>query len=88
MSHTASADVEDTFAMADFNLDAFDNPSSFDHHSLDMTHSAFLSSEFEALAKEPAFGSLDQSKPPLLAGQDLDFSAFMSSLQSSTQYTL
>jgi hypothetical protein len=85
MSLATPADVEDTFAMADFNLDAFDHPT-FTHQPLDMTHSAFLSSEFEALSKEPAFGSLDQSKPQL-AGQDVDFSAFMSSLHSSN-YTI
>jgi hypothetical protein len=61
------------------------------HHqaALDMDTSVFLSSEFEALSKQSSsssFGSsLDQPKLQLqLAGQDLDFSAFMSSLEQST----
>jgi hypothetical protein len=78
MSHTPLADVEDTFAMSEFNLESFNHPT-FNHHSLDMD-SVFLSSQFDALSKQSAFGSLDQSKPQL-ASQDMDFSAFMSSLE-------
>lgn len=88
MCHTPLADGEDTFPMSDFNLEAFEQssafsqPSTFDHQALDMSHSAFLPSEFDVTSKESTFGMLDQSKPQL-AGQDIDFSAFMQSLQSS-----
>ena len=67
--------------MSDFNLE-FDHRT-YNAQSLDMGQSAFLSSQFEDLSQQPAFGSLDQSKPPQLACQDMDLSAFMSSLNAS-----
>jgi len=75
-------DAEDAFPMSDFNLESYSHPSTYGHQSLDMTQNAFLSSNFDALSKESTFGLLDQSKVQL-AGQDLDFSDFMSSLQST-----
>jgi len=80
--HTPLADMEDTFPMSDFNLESFDQPTSFNSQPLDMNHSAFLSADFDVLSKESTFGALDQSKPQL-AGQDPYFSAFMQSLQAS-----
>jgi len=80
--------------MPDFNLEAFaqqhhhhqqqqqQQQAHFEQATLGMDDSAFLSSAFDVLSKESAFGTLDQSKLQL-AGQDLDFSAFMSSLQLS-----
>jgi hypothetical protein len=90
MSNVSSA-TDDTFALSNFTLDSFDHAavSAFDR-PLDMDSGAFLASPFEPLAKDnSAFshhGSFEHSKPQL-AVQDLDFSAFMSSLHSST-YTI
>jgi len=83
MSQLSSA-ADDTFSLANFDLDSFDHASAFDR-PLDMDGGAFLASEFESLSKDSAaFGSYSK---PQLAGQDLDFSAFMSSLHAST-YTI
>ena len=63
-------------------MESFDHTtSSFERPLVDMDGGAFLSSEFDSLAKGAShFGTIEHSKPQL-AGQDLDFSAFMSSLQ-------
>jgi len=83
---TPLGDVEDAFSMADFNLESYDHPSTYVHQPFHMTQSAFLPPDFDALSKEAAaFGLIDQSKVQL-AGQDLDFSDFMSSFEST--YTI
>lgn len=65
--------------MPDFDLNSFSAP------TFDMANS-FMSADFEAvMAKESTFG-FEQSKP-MMAGQDIYFSTFMSSLHSP-QYTV
>jgi hypothetical protein len=79
MSHMTPADVEDTFAIGDFNLNMFENQASYGRQPLDMNSSAFLSANFEALSTVPAFGALDYSKPQL-GVPDSELSAFMSAI--------
>lgn len=79
-SSPSTADIDETFSMQNFDIDSFDHTAAFDR-PLDMQGGAFMSPAFDTLAKDAShFGTLGTSKPQL-AGQDLDFSSFMSSLQ-------
>jgi hypothetical protein len=81
-SSPSTADLDETFSMHNFDIDSFDHAAAFGR-PLDMEGgAAFMSPAFDTLAKDAShYGTaLGNSKPPL-AGQDLDFSSFMSSLQ-------